>query len=116
MICLRLAREKPPGAKVPAAQAGAFALVFFGAPGSTRGVSFVSGRTAPCAALWDSVAGGYGGDDITVANAWQAGGWLHMGPTYDGTTARIYLNGRGELEPGPEPGSPRPAGERRRGR
>ncbi|MCU0913038.1 MAG: hypothetical protein MUC88_00570 [Planctomycetes bacterium] len=40
------------------------------------------------------VAGGYGGDDVTVTNTWRVGEWLHVGLTYDGTTARAYLNGR----------------------
>ena len=40
------------------------------------------------------VAGGYGGDDVTVTNTWQVGEWFHVGLTYDGTTARAYLNGR----------------------
>ncbi|MBM4027010.1 MAG: hypothetical protein FJ280_16645 [Planctomycetes bacterium] len=40
------------------------------------------------------VAGGYGGDDITVANTWVASEWCHVGLTYDGTMARAYLNGR----------------------
>jgi regulation of enolase protein 1 (concanavalin A-like superfamily) len=40
------------------------------------------------------VAGGYGGDDVTVTNVWQVGEWFHVGLTYDGTTARAYVNGR----------------------
>jgi hypothetical protein len=40
------------------------------------------------------VAGGYGGDDVTVANTWQVGEWFHVGLTYDGTIAKAYLNGR----------------------
>ena len=40
------------------------------------------------------VVGGYGGDDVTVANTWQAGEWLHLAVTYNGTTAKAYLNGR----------------------
>jgi len=40
------------------------------------------------------VAGGYGGDDITVNNTWQAGEWFHVALTYDGTNAVAYVNGR----------------------
>jgi regulation of enolase protein 1 (concanavalin A-like superfamily) len=39
------------------------------------------------------VVGGYGGDDVTVANTWRAGEWQHLAVTYDGTTAKAYLNG-----------------------
>jgi hypothetical protein len=40
------------------------------------------------------VAGGYGGDDVMVNNTWVAGEWSHVALTYDGTTAKAYLNGR----------------------
>jgi len=40
------------------------------------------------------IVGGYGGDDITVAGAWVLDEWTHVGLTYDGTTARAYVNGR----------------------
>jgi hypothetical protein len=40
------------------------------------------------------VAGGYGGDDVTVNGLWQVGEWFHVGLTYDGTTAKAYFNGR----------------------
>ena len=39
------------------------------------------------------VAGGYGGDDVTVNGLWQVGEWFQVGLTYDGTTARAYFNG-----------------------
>jgi hypothetical protein len=37
--------------------------------------------------------GGYG-DDISVNNVWVVGEWFHVGVTYDGTTAKAYVNGR----------------------
>jgi hypothetical protein len=40
------------------------------------------------------VAGGYGGDDVTVNTTWVAGEWSHVALTYDGTTAIAYLNGK----------------------
>jgi hypothetical protein len=40
------------------------------------------------------IAGGYGGDDITVVGAWLLDEWTHVGLTYDGTTAKAYVNGR----------------------
>jgi len=40
------------------------------------------------------VAGGYGGDDVTVNNTWIVGEWCHVALTYDGSTAKAYLNGK----------------------
>lgn len=37
--------------------------------------------------------GGYG-DDLSVANAWQVGEWVHVAVTYDGSIAKAYVNGR----------------------
>jgi regulation of enolase protein 1 (concanavalin A-like superfamily) len=39
------------------------------------------------------IGGGFNGDDVTVAGAWKVGEWRHAALTYDGSTAKVYVNG-----------------------
>ncbi len=41
----------------------------------------------------DLVGGGYGGDDVFLSGFWETDVWHHICLTYDGTTARLYVDG-----------------------
>jgi regulation of enolase protein 1 (concanavalin A-like superfamily) len=61
-------------------------IVAYGSAGTNQAMFIgLNGTTLYC--------GGYG-NDVTAGNTWVVGEWFHIGLTYDGTTARAYVNGR----------------------
>ena len=61
-------------------------LAAYGSP-STSAACFIGMNGARI------IGGGYNGDDVDVADFWDAGEWHHVALTYDGTTARLYGDG-----------------------
>ena len=52
-----------------------------------------AGQTMSLVTINGMVIGSAMGNDVSKDNVWVAGAWQHVTITYDGTTARLYLNG-----------------------